>query len=99
PTLRPPYSPTRRSSDLIALAADILHRLHHSGIVWENRMDVFDESFKYEGLLGSARMYDGFEEVKALVYGKVKPRLEALGPEDLPDRKSTRLNSSHVSIS
>ena len=75
---------TARLEENIALAADILHRLHHSGIVWENRMDVFDESLKYEGLLGSARMYDGFEEVKALVYGKVKPRLEALGPEDLP---------------
>ena len=75
---------TARLEENIALAADILHRLHHSGIVWENRMDVFEESLKYEGLLGSARMYDGFEEVKALVYGKVKPRLEALGPEDLP---------------
>ena len=75
---------TARLEENITLAADILHRLHHSGIVWENRLDVFEESLKYEGLLGSARMYDGFEEVKALVYGKAKPRLEALGPEDLP---------------
>lgn len=75
---------TVRLEENIALTADILHRLHHSGIVWENKLDVFEEALKYEGLLGTAKMYDGFEVVKEAVYTRLRPRMEELGLENLP---------------
>ena len=75
---------TARLEENIALTAGILHRLHRSGIVWENRFDVFSEAEKYEALLGTAKMYGGFAEMKQTVYEKIRPRLISLGLDDLP---------------
>ena len=69
----------------MALAADILGRLHRSDIVWENRFDGFDEALRYEKLLDDpGRMYPGFPALKRKVYAMLQPRLQELGWELRP---------------
>ncbi len=76
---------TVRLEENIALAADILGRLHRSDIVWENEFDGFDEALRYERLLDdTGRMYPGFAELKEEVYTLLRPRLIALGWEKKP---------------
>ena len=76
---------TAKLEENIALTAAILHDLHTSDIVWENRFDGFDESTRYEELLGDAsRMYDGFTSLKRKVYALLRPRLYELGYEQKP---------------
>src|SRR5207302_8901426 len=57
---------------------------------------IFDEEFKFRArliLLGKARCRVG------LAGGKLESRLGQLQGQNARDRKSTRLNSSHVKIS
>ncbi len=76
---------TVRLEENIALAADILGRLHRSDIVWENEFDAFEEALRYEKLLDdTGRMYPGFTALKRKVYALLKPRLMELGWEKLP---------------
>src|SRR5690554_7578047 len=82
-------------------------KLHYTGKL--NDGQVFDSSLQREPLevtLGEGRLIPGFE--KGLVNMKVNekktitiPKEEAYGDvqKELLDRKSTRLNSSHVRIS
>src|SRR5207302_10567530 len=88
--------PTRRSSDLHdfdALAATILADLH----------DVNPGSFRVSARRADKRLPFTSPEIEREVGGRIK---EAKGwhvdlghPELTIDRKSTRLNSSHVKIS
>lgn len=76
---------TVRLEENMALAADILGRLHRSDIVWENRFDVFEEALRYEKLLDDpGRMYPGFAALKRKVYALLQPRLEELGWDLMP---------------
>lgn len=76
---------TVRLEENIALAADILGRLHRSDIVWENEFNAFDEALRYEQLLDdTSRMYPGFSSLKRKVYALLKPRLVELGWDQLP---------------
>lgn len=75
---------TLRLEENMALAAEILGKLHRSDIVWENRFDAFEEAKRYEALLGGASMYEGFSSLKRKVYALLRPRLIELGWDQLP---------------
>ena len=76
---------TVRLEENMALAADILGRLHRSDIVWQNEFNVFEEALRYEQLLDDpGRMYSGFPALKRKVFAMLRPRLEELGWEQRP---------------
>src|SRR5699024_12631585 len=85
PPLALPSFPTRRSSDLDRLisADDVVGQLDDIGLGRVQAMVHFQES----------------DLVLAEEHGDAQGEFQRLAGRSLKDRKSTRLNSSHVSIS
>src|SRR5207249_11979258 len=92
-----PSFPTRRSSDLLESLEE--HKIRFS-VFDRVRVEPTDQSFR---VAASAAQADNFDAFVAVGGGSTIDTAKAANlyscyPADL-DRKSTRLNSSHVSIS
>src|SRR5690606_41697700 len=95
----PPPFPTRRSSDLLGLP-HLLERQHErdegagDGRGARAAIGLDDVAVEPDGALAELlEPHDGAERPADEPLDLLRP------PADLPDRKSTRLNSSHVKIS
>src|SRR5207249_6077959 len=84
--------PTRRSSDLPDFDVEVQQPAH---LLFRPDVHVWiAESITYEKRQHLARGLKGVEDCRSGALAEVRPKF--IHPED---RKSTRLNSSHVSIS
>src|SRR5690606_40999978 len=93
----PPPSPTRRSSDLIGRFGhrDRMRRPDGSD---RSRHDLHSD-FIRRGVAAIADLFALDGEESPVLPGPLIDMRGALASAEIPDRKSTRLNSSHVKIS